>query len=223
MRLAALIPLLIAAPLAGQRAAPAFLPGDLEQVRVTARIVVVDREAFTRAGLEYAVVGADRVVVRSTGRRVGGGARVKVGTHGAAAFLEAVRASRWVRSESTQQVLTLSGRPAVVGSQDLTVGRRSTRTRGPTLAVVPTVLQDGSVHLHVAAALEDRARHGWGYAVDGSPASVDTEVIAAAGEEVIVGSGSWSERSGENGTLAWGRGQEERDVLVAVRVDVLTR
>lgn len=187
-----------------------------EQVRVTARIVVVDRDAFTRAGLSYLVIGNDRVSVRST--RPGGarGVRVAVGTHGISAFLDAVRRSRWVRSESTQQVLTLSGAEAVISSSQLSVGRHAARTRGPSLAVLPTVLADGSVHLRVSARLEDEVSYAWGYRVDGSPAAVDTEVIARDGEEVLLASSSAVQSTRDVGMLSLGVGEQGRDVLISV-------
>lgn len=211
---------LLTAPVAAQQAYPSergsFVPGD--QVQVTARIVVVDREAFTRAGLRYVVVGNDRVRVTSTGAR--GGVGIQVGTHGVTAFLEAARRNRWIRSESTQQVLTMSGREAFVGSSDLAVSRRSARTRGPSLAVIPTVLDDGSVHLQVSARMEDRVTYAWGYGVDGSPAAVETELIARDGEEVILASSSMTQTTRESGLLGWGGGEEGRDVLVAVSARV---
>ena len=215
----ALALLTLAVPAAAQQGA-GTLP---EQVRVTTRIVVVDREAFTRAGLSYDVIGPNRVRVRSTGRRVPGGVRVTVGTHGVTAFLEAARASRWVRSESTQQVLTLSGRPAMISSQDLAVGRRAARTRGPSMAVIPTVLADGTVHLQVSAGIEDRVTYAWGYGVDGSPAAVDTEILAAPGEEVLLASGSSTTSTRQSGLGGWSSGEAGRDVLVAVSVERVRR
>lgn len=220
MRLAALLCLLVlAAPVSAQHPGP----GTGDQVRVTTRIIMVDRDAFTRAGLTYAVVGHDRVRVSSNGRRGSGGARIRVGTHGVAAFLEAVRQSRWIRSESTQQVLALSGRPALVSSTDLAVHRRAARTRGPSLAVIPTVLSDGRVHLQVSTGVEDRVTYAWGYGVDGSPAAVETELIAHDGEEVILASSASTRTTRESGLLGWSGGEEGRDVLVAVSAQVVTR
>jgi Flp pilus assembly secretin CpaC len=204
-------------------AAAQATPTATPQVRVTARIVVIDREAFTRAGLAYAVLGADRVRVVATGGRAAGGVRVPVGMHGARVFLEAVRASEWVRSESTQQVLTMSGAEALVSSQNLLIGRRAAQTRGPSLVVVPTVLPDGRVHLSLSARVEDRVTYAWGYAADGSPAAVDTEIIAADGEEIIVGSSSAVERTRESGILRWGTSEQGRDVLVAITAQVTSR
>lgn len=220
MRFPALLGLLVlAAPLSAQY--PAL--HETDQVRVTARILVVDRDAFTRAGLTYAVIGHDRVRVSSNGSRAGSGARLRVGTHAVAAFLEAVRQSRWIRSESTQQVLALSGRPALVSSTDLAVHRRAARTRGPSLAVIPTVLADGRVHLQVSTGVEDRVTYAWGYGVDGSPAAVETELIARDGEEVILASSGSTRTTRESGLLSWSSGEEGRDVLVAVSAQVVTR
>lgn len=194
-----------------------------EHVRVTARILVIDRDAFTRAGLDYVVLGTDRVRVGRNGRRPSGGVSVRVGTHPSAVFLEAVRASRWIRSESTQQVLVLSGAEAFVGSTTLSVGHRSARTRGPTLAVVPTVLEDGRVHLYLSARVEDAVTYPWGYGADGSPAAVETELIAAPGAEIIVASSSAAQSTRESGILWWAASEQDRDVLVAVTVDVIAR
>lgn len=218
--------LALAAPASAQHTSaptqPAATPVHA-QVRVTARIVVVDRDAFTRAGLAYVVLGNDRVRVSSTGRRGGRGARVEVGTHGVSAFLEAVRESRWIRSESTQQVVTMSGAEALVSSTDLMVDRRAARTRGPSLAVIPNVLADGSVHLRVSTRIEDAVTYAWGYGVDGSPAAVDTEIITGDGEEVILASSSAVETTRESGMLQWGGGEQGRDVLIAVSAEVIRR
>lgn len=211
------------APAAAQHASTAVARSatEVNNVRVTARIVVVDREAITRAGLQYVVADNDRVRVRST-RGALRGARVPVGTHGITAFLEALRESRWVRSESTQQVLTLSGSPAIVSSSQLAVARHGgARTRGPSLAVVPTVLADGTVRLQVSATMEDAVTSGWGYRVDGSPAIVDSEVIAREGQELILATSSTVQSSREAGLLRWGTGERGRDVLVAVRAEVV--
>lgn len=192
-------------------------------VRVTARIVVVDREALSRAGISYVVLDNNRVRVSTSGRSPTRRGGVAVGTHGVRAFLEAVRDRRWVRSESTQRVLALSGSEALVASTDLTVGRRATRTQGPSLAVVPSVLADGSVHLWVSTRLEDAVSHGWGYVVDGSPAAVDAEVIVGDGEEVLLAASSTVESSREAGLLRWGAGERGRDVLVSVTAEVVHR
>lgn len=246
MRLVTTLCLLaLAAPAAAQHSAPpATSPGadgvahahgtaqpdGVAHIRVTARIIVVDRDALTRAGLAYVVLGNDRVRVLSTARSSRGwgsgsagsrGARIGVGTHGVTAFLDAVRDSRWVRSESTQQVLTISGGEGVVSSTSLAVGRHASRTRGPSLVVSPTVLQDGSVHLRVSARHEDSVTYAWGYGVDGSPAAVDAEVIARDGDEVILASSSAVQTSRESGLLRWSEAEHGRDVLVAVSAQVV--
>jgi hypothetical protein len=208
---------------APQTAGAQEAPASTAHVRVTARIVVIDREAFTRAGLAYAVLGADRVRVSSAGRRAAAGARVAVGVHGARAFLDAVRASRWTHSESTQQVLTRSGAEALVSSTSLRLGRRTAHTQGPSLAVIPTLLADGRVHLSLSARVEDTVTYPWGYGVDGSPAAVDTEIIAADGEEIIVGSSSAEQSTRASGILWWGTSEQGRDVLVAVTAQVISR
>jgi hypothetical protein len=175
-------------------------------VQVTTRVMVVDRAEATRVGLGYVVLGHDRV-------RVGN-------VLGATAFLDLVRQRRLVRSESTQQVMVLSGGEARVASHELSVGRNMTRTRGPSLTVVPTVGADGMVHLWVRAGLDDVVGYGWGYEVDGSPASVDTEIVARPGEDVILASGAVMESTSEGGLLRWGGATRDRDVLIVLRVEL---
>jgi type II secretory pathway component GspD/PulD (secretin) len=221
---ALLAPVLLSRPAAGQAASAgqeqvAVQPA---HVRVTSRIVVVDREALTRAGLSYVVLGGGRVRVDAAGRGAASDG-VRLGTHSASAFLEAVRSRGWIRSESTQQVLTMSGREAVVSSNSLTLDRRAARRRGPSLVVIPTVLPAGQVQLELSARIEDDVTYRWGYGVDGSPAAVDTEITAADGEEIIVGSSSVVETARESGLLRWGTSERGRDVLVAVTAQVVVR
>ncbi|HSH44759.1 MAG TPA: hypothetical protein VK966_02830 [Longimicrobiales bacterium] len=199
--------------------------GHPAQVEVTARIVVVDREALARAGLDYVVLGNNRVRVRAAGNR-GGGARdggggVVVGTHRVKAFLDLARENRWVRSESTQRVLTMSGGEGMISSTGLSIRRGAARTRGPSLVVSPTVLDDGAVHLRVSTGVEDRVTYPWGYGVDGSPAAVETEIIARDGQEVILASSSSATDTRQAGLLGWGRTERERAVLVAVTTRVV--
>lgn len=217
MRKAVVLALLALPASAAAQELPPPLYESPAHVRVTARIVTVDRAALTRAGLAYVVLGNDRVRVHSTGR---GGTGVAVGTHGVSAFLHVARERRWLRSESTQQVLALSGGEAVVSSSDLEVGRYAARTRGPTLAVSPTVLPDGRVHLRVAAGVEDEVSYGWGYRVDASPAAVATELVVRPGEEVLLASSSAVQSGRASGLLRWGGVERGRDVLVAVSVTV---
>ncbi|NIP81067.1 MAG: hypothetical protein GWM90_18350, partial [Gemmatimonadetes bacterium] len=193
MRITILFGLLaLALPVAAQ----APVPGgsgparrSLTNVRITARTVVVDREAITRAGLSYVVLGGG-VRVRAHRPNDSGAAGIRVGVHGVEAFLDAARRQRWIRRESTQQVLTLDGSEGVVASTDLSVSGFAARTRGPSLMVVPRVLADGSIHLRISARHGDRVTYAWGYGVDGSPAAVETELIARDGEEVVVASSS---------------------------------
>ncbi len=189
-------------------------------VRVSARILVIEDDAFSRAGLAYVLLGHDRVQVNSNGRHRNQGVRVQVGAHGVSAFLEAVRNSNWMRTESMQQVLVMSGAEASISSNDLSFDRRAAHTRGPSLVVIPTVLDDGRVHLQVSARLEDRVDYAWGNSVDGSPALVATEIIARDGEEIILATSSAVQTTREAGILRWGRGQQEREVLVVVTVQV---
>jgi hypothetical protein len=198
-------------------------------VQVTARVVVVDREEAARVGLGYVVLGHDRVRVGGGGNAGGGGGwgtgmgtggGVGVEVLGATAFLDLVRQRRLVRSESTQQVLVLSGGEARVASSEVSLGRHMARTRGPSLTVVPTVGTDGLVHLWVRAGLDDVVHYGWGLEADGSPASVATEIVARPGEDVILASGTATESTSERGLLRWGGATRDRDVLIVLRVEV---
>lgn len=196
----------------------------VEHVRVTTRIIVVDRDAVARAGLAYILVGNDRVRISAAPRggvRGSDGVRIGVGTHGVTAFLDAVRDSRWVRSESVQQILTISGGEGTVSSTDLSVGRAASRTQGPSLIVSPTVLADGSIHLRISARVEDSVTYPWGYGVDGSPVAVSSEVIARAGEHVMLASSSAVQSTRESGILSWGAAEQGRDVLVAATAEVV--
>jgi hypothetical protein len=180
------------------------------QLRVTTRILVVDHYEATRVGLGYAVLEHDRV-------RLARGDRVL----STGAFLELARERRLLRSESTQQVLVLSGGTARVGSTQLAVGRHGARMRGPTFEVVPTVTSDGAVHLWIDARLEDSVTLGWwGYRLDASPAAVVTELVARPGEEVIIASGRVTETSRDGGLLRRGSASHERDVLIVVGVEL---
>ncbi len=208
----------VAAVLLAALPAAAQVPSPPAQVRVTSRIVVVDREAAARVGLGYVVLASDRVRIGSGAPRSSG---VEVDVLGARAFLELARQRRLIRSESTQQVLVMSGGEGYVASSELSLGRRAARTRGPSLVVVPTVRADGLVHLRVSARMEDEVQRAWGHGVDGSPAAVDTEVLARPGEDVIIGSSTLSETVSEAGLLRWGSASEERDVLVVVRAEVV--
>jgi hypothetical protein len=100
------------------------------------------------------------------------------------------------------------------------VGRHMARTRGPSLTVVPTVGADGLVHLWVRAGLDDVVRYGWGWEADGSPASVETEIVARPGDDVILASGAVMETTSERGLLRWGGATRDRDVLIVLRVEV---
>lgn len=204
--------------------ASSTVPGatGVEHVRVTTRILVVDRDALTRAGLAYVLIGNDQVQVSAapSGARGSRGVRIGVGTHGVTAFLDAVRDSRWIRSESIQQILILSGGEGLVSSIEMSVGHTASRTQGPSLIVSPTVLADGSVHLRVSARLEDSVAYAWGYGVDGSPATVDSEVVARAGEQIVLASSSAVQSTRESGILSWGAAEQGRDILVAVTAEV---
>lgn len=189
-------------------------------VRVTARVVVVDREAAARAGVSYVARGGGVEVHSAHGRRGGAGVLVG-GPLGTGAFLELARERRWTRSESTQSVTVLSGAMARVASLEGGVSRYGARSRGPSLAVRPTVLPDGRVRLVVSAGVEDRVDAGWGNPVDAPPAWAETEVVAREGEEVVVASSAWSEEERSGGLLRMARGERGRDVLVVLSAAVL--
>jgi hypothetical protein len=182
-------------------------------VRVTAHVVVVDREAAARAGVSYVALADGRVqLTERTGRR--GGAAVQ-GPLGVRAFLDLARERRWTRSESTQTVLVVSGGAARVASLDAVHATFASRTRGPSLTVVPTVLADGSVHLRVRAGVEDRLETPWG-GHDASPAWVESEVVGRSGEEITVASSAVAVSGARRGVLHVATLDRTRDVLVVV-------
>lgn len=194
------------------------------QVSVTARIVVLDREALTRAGLRYLAIGGGRVRVDvAEPRRLPRPFRARIGsgTLGIDAFLEAVRESRWVRSEFTQQVLTTSGSEARISASTLELGPYASRSRGPELIVTPTVLDGGLVRLRVSARVEDTVVDPWGFAVDGSPVHAETELVVRAGEEAVLASSAARESTRDAGLLRLSRGDRQRDVLVVITPQVL--
>ena len=79
------------------------------------------------------------------------------------------------------------------------------------------------MHLQVSTGIEDRVTYAWGYGVDGSPAAVDTEILARSGEEVVLAGGSSIATTRQSGLTGWSSGEEGRDVLVAVTADVVRR
>lgn len=209
-----LLACLLAAPL------PA-LAQEAANVRVTARVVVIDREAAARAGVSYLALGGGRVEVRPVrSGRGGAGARIG-GPLGVGAFLELARERRWTRSEATQSVMVLSGAAARVASLEGGVSRYGASSRGPSLQVRPTVLPDGRVRLEVSTGVESRVDAGWGATVDAPPAWAETEVVARTGEEVVVASSAWSEEERSGGLLRIARGERGRDVLVVLTAAVL--
>ncbi|HEX8692237.1 MAG TPA: hypothetical protein VF746_07455 [Longimicrobium sp.] len=217
--LALLLPaLLLAAVPAAAQDAPATRGADA-QVSVTAKIVVLDREAFTRAGLAYLAVGGGRMHLDAAElRRLPRPFRARIGsgTLGIDAFLEAARESRWVRSEYTQQVLTLSGSEARISASTLAVGPYAARSRGPELIVTPTVLGDGRVRLRVSARVDDTVTDAWGNAVDGSPLASETQLVVRAGEPAVLASSATRESSRDAGLLRLRRADRQRDVLLVI-------
>lgn len=194
------------------------------QVSVTARIVVLDREAFSRAGVDYVALrgGHVRVDAREP-RRVPRPFRVRIGSGvlGVHAFLEAARESRWVRSEFTQQVVTLSGSAARVSSSTLDLDPYAARSRGPELIVTPTVLDDGRVRVRVSAGVDDTVVDAWGLTLDGSPVRAETELILRSGEEVVLASAATRESTRDAALLRSSRGEREREVLVVITPRVI--
>lgn len=201
----------VALALASAGASPAQ-----ENVSVRARVVVVDREAASRAGVTYLTLADGRV-------QVGGGRRGTIavqGPVGIGAFLDLARRRRWTRSESTQRVTVLSGSEAHVASLDGGAAAFGTRSRGPSLTLEPTVLADGRIRLRVATGVDDRRETPWG-SRDASPAWAETEVIVRPGEEVVVASSSVAERSDRSGVLRLASTDRTRDVMIVLDSEVL--
>jgi hypothetical protein len=203
---------------------PAVAQADAHvHVRLTTRIVVMDREAVTRAGLSYLVLASDRVRLdagdRRPARRGSGGPAA--GVLGVRAFLDAARDRRWVRAEHTQQIVTLSGTAARISSTELEARRYGTRSSGPATTVVPTVLPDGRVRLWISTGVEDRVVDAWGRADDGDPVAAEAEIVARPGEEVILASGASVETAREAGLLRLRHADRGRDVLVVVTAEIL--
>lgn len=216
----------LAAPLAAQdgpaRDAAAAEPRPA-QVRVEATIVLLDREALQRLGVEWVQAGGGRVQRVEHGRRAQrGDARVTVDALPVAAALEVARREGVVRSESRMQLLTLDGAPASVGSGALQLRGPYgvARTTGPELVVTPTVLADGRVRLAVRARLRDEVRGPW-TAADGSPVEAATTVIVTPGEPATIGSLRTSTDRRDVGLLDFERRSGEQEVLVVLRADVV--
>ena len=208
--------ILTALPLAAQAPVPA---SGTPQVSVSATIVVIDREALTRAGVSHLVLGDGRIqLTSSNGRRPSRSVRIAVAADGLGvqAFLDLAREQRWVRSEHTQQVTVVSGSEASMSSATLRMGGMGARITGPSLSVAPSVLSDGSVHLRVSAEVVDVATDGWGYPLDGSPVAARTELVVADGEEAIVASGSKVETSRRVGLLHLSSRERDREFLVTI-------
>jgi hypothetical protein len=194
--------------------------GDAMNVRLSARVVVIERSAATRAGVSYVVIGGNTVRIGSAPGRSGSGVAIDARTLGARAFLELVRERRAIRSETVQQIVVRSGGSGSIASLDLTTAMHHARSRGPSLHVEPTVLEDGSIHLHLIARDEDILADGWGgYVLDGSPVDVRTDVIVQPGVETIVATSSAASRESRRGLLRIGRSQQDRDILVVITAE----
>jgi hypothetical protein len=186
---------------------------DAHHVRVSAQVVVVDREAATRAGVSYVSLADGRVVVtQGASRRRGASAGAPLGFR---AFLELARERRWARHESTQMVLVLSGAEARVAGLDERSSTFASRASGPSLTVIPTVLGDGTVHLRVRSGVEDRLESPWG-SRDASTAWVETELVGRSGEEIVVASSALEQATGRGGILRLDRADRTRDVLIVL-------
>jgi hypothetical protein len=205
-------------------ATPAVAQPDAHvHVRLTTRIVVVDREAVTRAGLSYHVLASDRVRLESHGPRPGrrGSGGPAAGVLEVRAFLDVARDRRWVHAEHTQQIVTLSGTAARIRSTELEASRYGVRTSGPATTIVPTVLPDGRVRLRISTGVEDRFVDLWGRADDGGPVAAEAEIVARPGEEVILASGASVETARDAGLVRLRHSDRGRDVLVMVTAEVV--
>lgn len=200
--------------LPGGLAAQAGTASPATRVRVEARILLLDRAELRRAGLDYVQVGGGRIALAGRSR---GGVRADPGGISVSAFVQLARSRRVLRSESTLQVLTLSGSPASLSSGSVTMsGWGGARTEGPELLVTPTVLEDGSVRLEVRARLRDEARSVYGDRVDGSPVDVGTTVVVRAGEPATLGSARVQTETRDAGLLRWEDRSGSREVLVVL-------
>lgn len=202
----------------------------VEQVRVHAHILLVDRTEATRVGLRYVQVGGGMMGLDGSrpgrGGSVGGGVVVTGGVAGipVAAFIDLARQRGVLRSETRTQVLVVSGGSASVASGTASVGRwGTTRVRGPELLVTPTILEDGRVLLDVRARIRDEVTGVYGYGVDGSPVDVATTVVVGAGEEATVGSMGTSTQRSDAGLLHWASSAGDLDVLVVLRPELMSR
>lgn len=191
-------------------------------VTVDARIVLIDREEATRAGVRWLQAGNGRIVLTSGPRR-GGGVRVSKegGAIPVSAFVELAREHRLVRSDSRLQVSTLSGREARIASGVLSTDAwGGAREMGPELVVLPTVLPDGSVRLDVRARLRDERSDPYSGGVSGAPVDVATTVIVQPGAEATVATVGVTEQHRDAALLRWVSGRIARDALVVLRVAV---
>lgn len=184
-------------------------------VRVEARILLLDRAELRRAGLDYVQVGGGRIALASHSHR--GAVRADPGGIPVSAFVQLARSRRVLRSESTLQVLTLSGSSASLSSGSVTMsGWGGARAEGPELLVTPTVLEDGRVRIEVRARLQDEARSVYGDHVDGSPVDVATTVVVRAGEPATLGSARVQTETRDAGLLRWEDRSGSREVLVVL-------
>lgn len=200
--------------LPGGLAAQTGIASPATHVRVEARILLLDRAELRHAGLDYVQVGGGRIALAGRSR---GGVRADPGGISVSAFVQLARSRRVLRSESTLQVLTLSGSPASLSSGSVTMsGWGGARAEGPELLVTPTVLEDGSVRLEVRARLRHEARSVYGDPVDGSPVDVATTVVVRAGEPATLGSARVQTETRDAGLLRWEDRSGSREVLVVL-------
>jgi hypothetical protein len=193
----------------------------VEQVRVHAHVVLVDRREAARVGLGYVQLGGGLMGVEDARARGGIGARGSAGGVPISAFLDVARQRGVLRSDTRSQVLVVSGGSGAIASGTVGVGRwGTTRVRGPELVVSPTVLEDGRVQLDVRVRLRDEVTGVYGYGVDGSPVDVWTTVAVWPGEEATVGSMSASTQRSDTGLLYWSSESGDLDVLVVLRPEL---
>lgn len=192
-------------------------------VRVSAHVVLIDRSAASRAGLEMLQVGDGRMRVA---RRGTGGVAIDGRVMGmpVAAFIGLARERGVVRSESRLHVVTASGSSGRIAGVRLGVDRHGLASEsGPELHVVPTLLADGRIRLEVNAGRRETRRGLYGEAVGASPAMATTTVIVRPGAQATVGTIAVATERRDAGLLHWRRERSETDALIVLAAEPASR